>query len=1327
MKKFLLSLILAAVTFSGFAQNIGEAFYVYRNDGEFNAFFRDEVQSIEYSYEDADGKTYDEIITQVITTADSVYKIPLSVIDSVAFVQPGTIYKEGVKELSGNILDYIVSVEGSSIFLRSDTPSDLIPLEGEKLVQLYYSETFPDGFSGKIISVKPGSLYIEINCESVPIEDVVKRFYGAYRITSTNGATNFVPRRSNNTKSKGLFEKTFEFGKINLPINLEGINIWRKVQSPYETSLGGALKLSFELEPVIDIRVVAAFDEYLGIVPVYNIHICTHYDNKESLTLSGQLSGEFQQSFLPMVTPIPLIPGVFFLPDVGFKLSGNGEFGVGVDFSQRGYCICDADIYPTVPSPTQLFLPAGIPVSAPLIVPKSIKVVPEKPSDNWAYLYGNIEARIAAYLDLGIAVLHKNFIRVGAEFDLGARFDVNMSHNIADWSDAERSTSYYDHQKDNSKVDCNFYCSGEIYASAFENLNLFYENSGKGLRVGLGGEVDLGDLFHHESYLLPEFKNVRIVRNANKPSTFTATANIVRSCLLPMQVGFALYNSNNKLVKTAYFEKKYYNPQSFSNFIVDLENINIDENETYMVYPIVTFLNKDILATPYSLLEEPTVKITGFKITSSDYSKSSFEYKGNKYDFRHKATVTALLDGDISNVDDWGYVYEDINGDTAHVSLLKFTPSYTDTRYDYYRNTPISSATLYGYIRYKGSEAFKHTEKVNYDLIYDKLPLPKTDDLIEVGETTAKVKCAYQEAAPWSGTCGIEYWEDTHINDSKKIYFDTAQEEIEVILDGLKPNTTYYYQALIKVDDKYVGDVTGIEKNEILADEIMSFTTKPVFILTTGEVKDKTANSATLSGTVENYAPNEETFQFAFFYSTSSDVMNSSDGKSAVATYDNNGNLTAEISGLKDYTTYYYTLAVKRGESAFEPSETKSFTTLPVVSTVNNATTTSNSATLNGTCSKGITITGFSVKKDGASDYTSYSATVDGNGNFSATVDGLESSTTYHYYAFIRDGEQSYLGEEYSFTTKERLVAITLGLDEIDDTKAYVKCNYIKPQDQYVWCGVEYWDETMEQPIMKERYFFNTEEEAIVLISNLKPKTKYYYRALISDGNEYIRADETRSFTTLNPLCPDDNHPHMIDLGLPSGTKWACCNVGADNPEGFGGYYAWGETEEKSRYDTNNYLLTYIDNEKGGIWRDPDTGNYFSIIDIGSDIAGTEYDVATVKWGSGWTMPSRQQIMELREYCEAAWGRGRRTMKFIGSNGNFIILPDAGNKTSSGTVTSFNGMGFYWSSSASLDDETYHQWAFILRFDHRPQIDKINMDSDRYNRSMGFSVRPVHK
>ena len=50
-----------------------------------------------------------------------------------------------------------------------------------------------------------------------------------------------------------------------------------------------------------------------------------------------------------------------------------------------------------------------------------------------------------------------------------------------------------------------------------------------------------------------------------------------------------------------------------------------------------------------------------------------------------------------------------------------------------------------------------------------------------------------------------------------------------------------------------------------------------------------------------------------------------------------------------------------------------------------------------------------------------------------------------------------------------------------------------------------------------------------------------------------------------NPLtCPDNNHPHAVDLGLPSGTLWSCCNVDAPSPEGYGGYYAWGETETKN-------------------------------------------------------------------------------------------------------------------------------------------------------------------
>ena len=59
--------------------------------------------------------------------------------------------------------------------------------------------------------------------------------------------------------------------------------------------------------------------------------------------------------------------------------------------------------------------------------------------------------------------------------------------------------------------------------------------------------------------------------------------------------------------------------------------------------------------------------------------------------------------------------------------------------------------------------------------------------------------------------------------------------------------------------------------------------------------------------------------------------------------------------------------------------------------------------------------------------------------------------------------------------------------------------------------------------------------------------------------------------------CPDGHHPHAIDLGLPSGTKWACCNVGAEKPEDDGGYYAWGETGEKEEYTWVTYQNAYMD------------------------------------------------------------------------------------------------------------------------------------------------------
>lgn len=182
--------------------------------------------------------------------------------------------------------------------------------------------------------------------------------------------------------------------------------------------------------------------------------------------------------------------------------------------------------------------------------------------------------------------------------------------------------------------------------------------------------------------------------------------------------------------------------------------------------------------------------------------------------------------------------------------------------------------------------------------------------------------------------------------------------------------------------------------------------------------------------------------------------------------------------------------------------------------------------------------------------------------------------------------------------------------------------------------------------------------------------------------------------------CPDANHPHLIDLGLPSGTKWACCNVGAQKPEDYGGYYAWGETTEKSSYTSGNYL--------------DGKGTYY---DIGSDIAGTQYDAATANWGSPWMMPNKEQMEELQNKCTSEWTteNGVNGRRFTASNGASIFLPAAGSR-SNGRLDYAGSSGYYWPSTHHWSYRSYAWTLFFYRGD---------MYTGDSFRPIGQSVRPV--
>ena len=217
-----------------------------------------------------------------------------------------------------------------------------------------------------------------------------------------------------------------------------------------------------------------------------------------------------------------------------------------------------------------------------------------------------------------------------------------------------------------------------------------------------------------------------------------------------------------------------------------------------------------------------------------------------------------------------------------------------------------------------------------------------------------------------------------------------------------------------------------------------------------------------------------------------------------------------------------------------------------------------------------------------------------------------------------------------------------------------------------------------------------------------KPLNGNNYYRVYAVGHGLTSSAGSTSVYIIKPTCPDTHHAHEIDLGLPSGTKWACSNVGATKPEEYGGYYAWGETEEKSYYDWSTYK--YYKN-----------GEY---LNIGTDISGTEYDVAHVKWGGNWCMPTYDDIQELLDNCTYEWTtlNGVKGTKFTSKiNGNSIFLPAAGCRCY-GHLDGAGEYGGFWSST---QDPDYSGYACSLYFSSGDAYWGYDV------RYYGRSVRPV--
>ena len=197
--------------------------------------------------------------------------------------------------------------------------------------------------------------------------------------------------------------------------------------------------------------------------------------------------------------------------------------------------------------------------------------------------------------------------------------------------------------------------------------------------------------------------------------------------------------------------------------------------------------------------------------------------------------------------------------------------------------------------------------------------------------------------------------------------------------------------------------------------------------------------------------------------------------------------------------------------------------------------------------------------------------------------------------------------------------------------------------------------------------------------------------------NEKLQIESQKIVDDKQQTSSKINGYEYVDLGLPSGLKWATCNVGATTPEDYGNYYAWGETSTKSSYT--------FDNSK-------------TFGKTMNDISGNaQYDAATANWGGSWRMPTEEELSELVDLCTWVWitQNGVNGNKVIGLNGNSIFLPAAGFRV--GSLFSRAGeYGDYWGSTPEGEIKAC---AF--------SSDSGLLGVNSYYRLDGLPIRPVSK
>lgn len=544
------------------SQTHTSAFFLYRNDGSVHPFFFEDVDSIRYSHIDIDSIERPDYVVTELWTPDSVYRIPIEVIDSISFTTPSEIRKSGSVEITGEQIHYLLDVDSLTLKFSSAIPSDLIPKQGSKLTYTDWNVLFPNGFIGQVREVIPTPESITVVCDSIGMGDAFERYYQVGEFVSTDNGNSRNLSRSVTGEVKKIplepykYRPDFNYSSYFhiVPNDRFQFGYSQEGSTNLEMTPGGKYVVIFNdcySEPTVSVN----FDLKVLIENTLNIGGNFEIDLFELPGLS-EVKGRF---------PLP-VPAVGALVNVVvepvFTITGSGAYSRFDSYTADCGFRCTISPDPNIGTSIKLKTPDYY-----------------EPINETRMLTGDIT--VFAGIFLGIKAGRKELIELSGGASLGIENSTSLDIGLDEFRAAENNSEVY-----------------ELNLSKEESWSVVFKPKiearfAKFFSFGLEGSVKLGEISatNGAKAIFPKFTQPKYINNEAESFISFEVYNETALSVLP---GIKVVNEYNVPLFKMYFDKVHKTELTR----VELPYFHKEYNRKCRICPIVEYCGHEITGSP---------------------------------------------------------------------------------------------------------------------------------------------------------------------------------------------------------------------------------------------------------------------------------------------------------------------------------------------------------------------------------------------------------------------------------------------------------------------------------------------------------------------------------------------------------------------------------------------------------------------------------------------------------------------------------------------------------------------------------------------------------